>query len=290
MKKLILTFGIIIGLTVLCSTQALAVCDYSSKCAPKAYDLSSRGCQVTSKVTGMTFLAEKIAQSIIKKELKKATKEKFKVEMKSYSAKDLIQGRFKSLKISGANLEIDGVYLTSFEAKTSCDFNYVELQKNTIKFKENMAMNFAISISDMDLRKTVHSSGYLDMMNKINFSAMGITFFKLSGADVQIKNNKLYFTIKVTSPMSKKPVDILVRSDLKIEDGNIVMTKVDFVNMYTVLDLSKVTYLLNILNPLSFSTNILDNKNSQMNIQSVDIIGDKIYITGNLFIPKNTIK
>ncbi|MFA7659513.1 MAG: LmeA family phospholipid-binding protein [Candidatus Gastranaerophilaceae bacterium] len=286
MKKLVLIFV----LMVFCSTQAFAVCDYSAMCASKAYDLSSRGCQVTSRVTGMTFLAEKIAQSIIKRELRKETKEKFNVEMKSYSANDLLHGRFKSLKISGKNLEIDGVYLSSFEAKTLCDFNYVELNKKTLKFRENMAMEFSIVISDTDLRKTIQSVGYLDMLNKVNLSGMGITFFKLSGADVRLKNNKLYFTIKVTSPISAKPLDIVVRSDLKVEDGNIVMTKVDFANLFTVIDLSKAAYLLNALNPLTFSTEILNNKNSEMSVKSVDIIGDKVFIKGTVFIPKNTTK
>lgn len=283
MKKLVLIFG----LMIFCATQALAVCDYSAYCAPKAYDVSPRGFQITSRVTGMTFVAEKIAQMIIKKELKKATKEKFKVEMKAYSLGDLMAGRFKSLKMTGKNLEIEGVYLTAFEAKTACDFNYVELHKDTIKFKENMVMNFAIEISDLDLKKTVKSSGYLNKLNKVNLSALGMTFFKLSGADVQIKNNKLYFTIKVTTPMSSKPIPVVVSSDLKVEEGRIVVTKVALENLFTVIDLSKATYLLNALNPLTFSTDILDNKDSKMSIKSVDIIGDKIFITGNVFIPKN---
>lgn len=264
--------------------------DYSTMCAPKPYGLSSRPCQITSRVTGMTFLAEKIAQKIIKGELKKATKEKFKVEMKTYSLKDLAEGKFKSLKIYGKNLEIDGVYLSSFESKTLCDFNYVQLDKKTIKFKENMVMDYAIEISNNDLKKTVQSSGYIDMLNKINLSAVGITFFRLSGADVEIKNNKLYFTIKVTTPLSSKPTPILVRSDLKVEDGNIVMTKVDLVNLYTVIDLSKITYLLNILNPLTFSVDIMNNKDSQICVKTVNIIEDKVIIKGNVFIPKNTNK
>ena len=280
-------FSVSSSLVIMFATPAFAVCNYSDMCAPKAYDLSSRGCQVTSNITGMTFLAEKIAQSIIKGELKKATKEKFKVEMKSYSANDLLHGRFKSLKLSGKNLEIDGAYLTSLEIKTLCGFNYVELDKNSIKFKENMAMEFDLEISDIDLKKTIQSSGYLTRLNKINLSGMGITFFKLNGADVQVKNNKLYFTIKVTSPMSTKPILIVVRSDLKVEEGRIVMTKLDFVNLFTVIDLSKVTYLLNALNPLTFSTDILNNKNSKMSIQDVNIIGDRIFIKGNVFIPKN---
>lgn len=285
MKKLVIVLGLI---CCLFSTKAFAItCDYSSYCAPKPYNLSSQNCRTIQKITGMNFLTEKIAQNIIKKELKKATKEKFKVEMKSYSAKDLIQGKFKSLKFSGKNLEIEGAYLSSFEAKTLCEFNSVELVKNTIKFRENMVMDFAIEISNSDLKKTVKSTGYLDSLNKINLSGFGITFFKLNGAEVEIKNNKLYFTIKVTSPMSTKPLSMVVASDLKVENGQIVLTKLYFTNLFAIVDLSKMTYLLNALNPLTFSTDILNNKDSKMKINSVDIIGDRIFVKGNILIPKN---
>lgn len=286
MKKLVL----LLGLIFFTAGQAFAICDYTSMCA-QPYDLSSKSAQITSNITGMTFLTEKIAQSFIKSALKKETKEKFKVEMKSFSANDLMHGRFKSLKISGKNLEIEGVYLTSLNVQTLCDFNYVELNlnKKSIKFKENMIMGFSTEISDKDLRKTVQSTGYLEMLNKINLSSMGITFFKVSGADVQIKNNKLYFTINVTSPLSAIPISVIVRSDIKVEEGKIVLTRFDLVNPFTVIDLSKAAYILNALNPLTFSTNILNNKNSKMRVQSVDIIGDKILIKGTVFIPKNTI-
>lgn len=285
MKRLVL---LTIFMTLFIS-PAFAVCDYANMCAPKAYDVSSKGCQITSKVTGMTFLAEKVAQSIIKKELKKATKEKFKVKMEAYSASDLLHGRFKSLRIYGKNLDIDGVYLTSFETKTLCNFNYVELDKKSIKFRENMVMSYDIEISNEDLKKTVKSTGYLDMLNKTNLSAFGITFFKLEGADVELKNNKMYFTINVTTPLSAKPIPVMVRSDVKVEDGNIVLTKIDLVNIYTIIDLSKAAYLLNVLNPLDFSMDILENKNSKMVVKKVEIKGDKIFISGNVLIPKNTV-
>lgn len=284
MKKLVL----LLSLIFFTAGQAFAICDYTSMCA-QPYDLSSRSAQITSNITGMTFLTEKVVQSFIKSALKKETKEKFKVEMKSFSANDLLHGRFKLLRISGKNLEIDGVYLTSLDVQTLCDFNYVELNKKSIKFKENMIMGFSTEISDKDLRKTVQSTGYLEMLNKINLSGMGITFFKLSGADVQIKNNKLYFTINVTSPLSAIPISVIVRSDVKVEEGKIVLTRFDLVNPFTVIDLSKAAYILNALNPLTFSTNILNNKNSKMRVQSVDIIGDRILIKGTVFIPKNTI-
>lgn len=286
MKKLIL----VIGLMIFYAVPSFAMCDYSQMCAPRAYDLSSKGTQITSKITGTTFLAENLAQFLIKKELKKATKAKFKVKMKSYSASDLLHGRFKSLEISGKHLDIDGVYLTSLDIKTLCDFNYIELNKNSIKFRENMVMGYSTEISDKDLRKTVKSTGYLDKLNKTNLSAFGITFLKLEGADVQIKNNKLWFTIKVTTPMSSNPISVVLRSNLRVEEGNIVLTKIDFVNPFTVIDLSKATYLLNAINPLTFSIDILNNKNSKMSVQCVDIAGDKIIAKGSVFIPKNTNK
>lgn len=285
MKKFLLVLGLIIFGTM----PSFAVCDYAQMCAPKAYDLSSKGAQVASNVTGMTFLSERIADLIIKSQIKKITKGKLKVNMQSYSAKDLLDGRFKSLKISGRNLEVDGAYISKLEAQTLCNFNYVLLNKKSksVKFKENMVMAFSTEITNADLQKTVKSTGYLEKLNQTNLSAFGITFFKLQGADVQIKNNKLYFTIKITTPLSSMPVSVVVRSGLKVEDGNIVLTKIDFVNPFTVIDLSKATYLLNAINPLTFSVDILNNKESKMSIQTVDIVGDKIVVKGTIFIPKN---
>lgn len=287
MKKIIL---ILIAAFII-TNPAFAACDYTSKCAPKPYDLSSKFNQRVSKYTGVTFLTEKLAQSIIKGEIKKETKENFKVKVKSYSAADLAGGRFKSLSISGKNLEIEGTYLTSLEIKTLCDFNYVQLDKKSIKFKENMVVDFKTVISDTDLRKTMQSSGYLKDLNSVNLSAFGMTVFKLSGADVAIKNNKMYFTIKVTSALfGHKPLNIVVASDVKVEDGKIVLTKIDLVTFFTRLNLSDLTYLLNAINPLNFSLDILSNKDSKMQVQSVDITGDRITVNGTVFIPKNYTK
>lgn len=282
MKRLVL----ILCLVIFSSSQAIAACDYSYLCA-KPYDISSRGGQFVSKATGMTFISEKIANAIIQKELKKSTKAKLKVDMKSYSACDLMHGRFSYLKIYGKHIDIDDTYLTSFKLETLCKFNYVDLSHKTIKFKENLIMNYFMEISNEDLQKTVKSGGYIDMLNKVKLSGMGITFFKLSGADVKLKNNKLYFTIQVTTPFSSNPIPVEVSSEVKVEDGNIVLTKVSLLNTHTVLDLSKTNYILNLINPLTFSTDILNNKQSKMSVQNIEIKGDKIFIDGNIFIPKN---
>lgn len=283
MKKILLLLSFIIFI----SMPAFANCDYVNLCAPYAYNLSSKKWQLISMRLGGTLLSEKIAQIRIKNELKKITKQKFDVSVKSYSLQDLLGGRFKSITISGKNLNINGAYLTSLELKTLCDFNYVRFDKTPIQFKENMIVAFSTVISDEDLMKTMHSNGYLDKLNCVNVRGCGITFFKLSGAGVDIENNKLHFKIKVTSELLlEKPLDIDMSSNLNAKNGRIVLTKIDLKNVVKGVDLSKVANQLNSVNPLTFSLEVLENKNTKMCINHVEIVGNKIMINGNIFIPK----
>ena len=266
---------------------AFASCNYVSLCTPSAYNLSSKKWQIISMRLGGTLSSEKIAEARVKEELKKITKQKFDVSVKSYSLQDLLRGRFKSIKISGKNLNINGVYLTSLELKTLCDFNYVRFDKTPIQFKENMIVGFSAVISDEDLMKTMHSSGYLNKLNCVNVHGCGITFFKLSGAGVDLENNKLHFKIKVTSQLLlEKPLDVDMSTDLNAKNGRIVLTKIDLKNVVKGVDLSKVANQLNSFNPLTFSLEVLENKNTKMCINHVEIVGNKIMINGNIFIPK----
>lgn len=267
---------------------AFASCDYIGLCAPYAYNLSSKKGQMISKSLGATLLSEKIAQFRIREELKRATKQNFDVSVRSYSIQDLFFGRFKSVTISGKELNINGVHLTSLKLKSLCDFNYVQFDKTPIKFKENMIIGFSTTISDEDLLKTMQSSGYLDKLNCVNVHGCGITFFKLSGAGVDIKNNKLHFRVKITSQLLlEKPLDIEMSTDLKAKNGRIILTKIDLKNVVKGVDLSKVANQLNSVNPLTFSLEVLENKNTKMCINNVKIAKNEIIINGNIFIPRS---
>lgn len=290
MKKI--AFAIILMifcLIIFCAAPSFAACDYFNLCPKKSYGLSSKMGQAVSRGIGATSLSEKIAQARISSELKKATHQHFDVYVKSYSFQDFVHGRFKSIVISGKDLDIEGAHLSSLELKTLCDFNYVQFNRTPIRFKENLIIGFTTVISDDDLMKTVESNGYLDKLNCVNVKGCGITFFKLSGADVQIKNNKLFFKVRVTSQLLlAEPLDIKMSTDLKVEDGRIVFTKVDLSSLPNGMDLTNFAYRLNAINPLTFSLDVLENKNTKMCIKDVKIVGDKIIIKGNIFIPKNS--
>lgn len=286
MKKTLLFLCFVI----FCVTTSFAVCDYTEQCPNNEFALSSKSWRKFSNKIGATMLSEKVAEARIKKELKKVTDQKLNVSVKSYSFQDTLQGRLHSIIISGKNLNLEGVYLSSLELKTLCDFNYVQIDKNPIQFKENMIIRFTTVISDQDLMKTMKSNGYLNKLNCVNVKGCGITFFKLSGAGVSIKNDKLNFKVKVTSELLlEKPLDIDISSDLTIKDGRIVFTKVDLGNISTNVDLSRVGSRLNAMNPLIFSLDVLENKNTKMCIKSVKIVEDKVIVVGNVFIPKTVL-
>ena len=171
MKKIICGFLTLI-LFACVAPKAFASCDYTKYCV-EPYDLSSGFSKYFCKFTGTDLVVNKLVQSILKKELKKSTREKFEVELDSFSTKDLSEGRFKSLSISGKDLEIEGIYLSSLDIITICDFNYIDMSdKSTIRFKENLLMQYDIVISQNDLNKTMDSAGYMAMLNTINITGL----------------------------------------------------------------------------------------------------------------------
>lgn len=286
-KKILSLFtAILIGL----SAQAS---DLSAMCA-QPYDLSMKGTQVLTNVTGMTFLSQAIANSIVKKELKKATgtKKGFKVKMKSYSAKDLANGRFKSLDINGKNLNMDGIYVSNFNASTICDFNYVKATPKSVKFKENFAMNYSMTLTNDDLRKTVLSDEYIKFLKSLNLKMGGLNLFELKNADVKMKDGKFIFSLAMNNTMFNYsiPLNLDVSAKMKIQNGKFQVSEVAWENINRKVSLTQITNLLNVINPLNFTVDILNNPSSKVALKTFDIKDNNLNIAGTIFIPKNTVE
>jgi len=282
-------------ITILCLclflfTTAANSEEIAAMCA-QPYDMSWKGTKLLTNVTGMTFLSQAIANSIVKKELRKSMGSKdFKVKMKSFSAKDLADGRFKSLNITGKNLNLDGVYLSEFEASTICDFNYVKATTKSIKFKENFGINYSMKVSNEDLKKTVLSKDYLKYLSSFNIKAGSVNILELKNVDVNLKDDKFYFSINMNNTIFNYsvPFNVDVAAKMKIQNGKIKVTEVSWLNKNKTINLSQLTNILNIINPLKYTVNVLDNENAKVELKTLDIHCDKLVMDGTLFIPKNT--
>lgn len=265
--------------------------NWSSYCV-QPYDLSLKGTQILTNITGMSFLSRSIANSVIKNELKKASGTNgFKVKMKTYSAKDLLDGRFKSLNITGKNLDIDGLHISNFSADTVCDFNYVKATTKSVTFKDNFIMKYNLDITEDDLRKTVISDDYVKKLKSLNLNILGLNLFELKNVDVKLENNKFYYMLGMNNKIFNKsiPLNLVISANVAIVNGKIKTRHITLENFNTkLISISQASKLLNLINPLSFTINIAGNSNSKITLSNMIIQDKKIILDGILFIPKNT--
>lgn len=283
MKKIILSF------VLLLAVQGVQAQDCSTLKCPAPYDLTSGFSRGMSTVTGQKFLSEKIGEKLVKKAIKKnITSGDIKVNLDAYSVRDLKAGRFKSLEINGKNVDIQGVYISSFNAKTLCNFNYIANDKRgNYIVKEYIPASFNATITEEDLNKTMLSSDYKRMIDDINSIGGNLNIFQITSTNIKLKNDKMYYVLKYSMPFVRKTKELVITANLKVENGQIELANTSFLNNSMALDVDKLSKLINYINPLDFSAKILENKDAKFNIETVNISNGKITIDGNMTILKD---
>ena len=278
MKKFLITLGIM----TLTAASVWAKCD--DFMCPSSMELSNAFSRGLSNITGSTFLATKTAQSILKSQIKKEAEGDFDVKLKAYSMPDLKAGRFKSL-------EADDVYLSMLKLKTLCDYNYIVYdQKNkTATFKENFGMAFATTITEDDLNNTMNANGYKELIDEINSMGKAYNLFNITQSKAKLRNNKFMYVFQVRIPLLNTKQNIVVSSDVNIFNGKLYLSHTKVLNNLFSLDLSNLSYVINYLNPLSFSLGILENKDATLTVKDAAIKDNRIDIDGTIIVLKDVV-
>lgn len=284
-SKLLLVF-----LLVLFSIQGALAQDLSAYCA-QPHDLSTKPTRFFSKITGTTAITQNIANSLIKKELRNTTGSKaLKAKIKTFSATDLLDGRFKSLTLKGSNLNFNGVYITNFDAKTICSFNNIKANKSPVVFKDNFAMQYDMLLSSDDLNKTLNSPEYQAILSMLNVKSFGINLFNINKVNVSLDSDKFIFSLLMNNDLFgyKVPINMNVSTKLAVENGKIKVSELLLDNnKNSKINLSQLASLLNVINPISVSTNILGSDNAKVAVDNLKIEKNKLNISGTLFVPKS---
>lgn len=280
MKKILLLLGLLIAFS---SVSYGSECSYT--CVEK-YNMNNKFSSFISSITGLNFARTKITESIMKKTINKSVKGgKLDVDIDSYSAKDLANGIFKSLKISGKNISVDDIYLTFLELKSLCEFNYIEYdRKGNLVFKEDFPMSFEIQMSNDDLNKSMQSEHYKKVINDVN--KLGFGGIKVSSTQASIRGNKFYYSFVISIPFMKDK-KIEISADLKVKNGAIDFENTRLSSNSFNFDLKKVGFLMKYLNPLDFSVNIFNNKDAKAYIRNIAIKNNIIITDGIIIIPKD---
>ena len=283
MKKIILLLVVLFASMLGVSA---ADCDYSCV-AP--YNLNNKFRAVFSNITGANALVENRLESILKKEvLKIASADEIKINIDSYSPKDLKNGIFKSLYVNGKNVVINNIYLDSLELKTLCDFNYIKQSGKEIVFVEEMPLSFSLSMTDETLNKTIQNEKYQKIIKDLNRigNSYGV-LLQIASTKVSVKNNKLYYVIGFDVPFINQEHKIVIQTDLRVKDGKINFNNTRLVSNKFNLNLSKLDFIINYLNPFDYSVQIFDNKNAKVIVKNVELKENKISASGVMVVPKD---
>ena len=125
-------------------------CEYT---CVEPYDLTSSTSRFFSTITGQRYLSQKIGESLIKKSIKKnIVSGKINANLESYSTKDLKEGKFKSIQITGKDVNIQGIEIKSFSAKTLCRFNYLSQNKSgDVILREDIPLSIKAVVTEENL-------------------------------------------------------------------------------------------------------------------------------------------
>lgn len=283
MKK----FLVLLGAIVISSTSAFATDCSSFKCPANPYSDNLS----ISNVTGTNFLAERIANTIIKKQILKDSQGKYKVNLESYNIAALKKGIFKSLEITGEDTVTDGIYASMIKLRTVCDYNYIEInnKEKTTTFKEDFGMAYAVQFTESDLNKTMANSQYTDLIRKVNSIGNTTKMFNISSTSAKIINNKLVYVMRVAVPLLNLKKDVAIQTDLKVRNGEIIIDEAELMTEAMKVDVNKLLKLVNYLDPLDFSMELMKNKDANMQVKEVNIKDNKINVSGLITVTKDVV-
>jgi len=242
------------------------------------YDLSPVASRYVTRTLGVDFLSKQVVKGILRKNINKTVSGHYDIELDSYGALDLVGGRFKGIEISGENLLINNVAVTRFDARTICNFNYINYKENPVEFLTQIPMTVDILLTDNDINKTFFNKEYKRQIEKIN--EIFKNFFEIKDIYTEIKNNKLYFYLKAESPMLNLPIKLTISSNVSVENGGLELTDMVADGVGGLVPEKLVRRLMNLINPLVYTIDSLEGSNSDIIVKKIKIIDNKIQING----------
>ena len=250
-----------------------------------AADKYSEDCLKNSKHFAiMNPMAEGIVEHAIKRALKKETGANFKVKFTGYTLSSMKKGIFKELELTGKDVAVDEMIIPYVHLKSLSDYNYVDYTKDPIQFKSDMTYAYDMLLSEESLNKALEHGNYKAVLNNINNIAYPM--FQIKGVKTKIMNDKFYILTSYNFPIAPSPRDkvFVASSDFEVKNGKIRAINVKLDSAYGKVSLNKVANMLNLLNPLEFTMQLLDSKQCNGNIENVKIVDNRVKINGKIFV------
>lgn len=235
-------------------------------------------------ILSMNIAAEKVVKTAIKRSLKKEAPGKYKVKFKGYTLSSLRAGIFKYIEITGKNVVVKGIDLPYFNAKSVTDYNRIDYNQHPIVFLSDMEFDCILHLSEKSINDALDTEEYIKVLRKINTKAYPL--FTINKVKVKIRHNKIYIIMSYNFPLKPRDKDrtFVVSSGVKVVNNYIKACDVSFDEAYGNLPMKKVINLINLLNPLNFTVNLVDSKYGEVKVKEIKILDDIVVVNGKMYI------
>lgn len=225
---------------------------------------------------------EGIAQSVIRKSLKKETGANFKVKFNGYTLSSMKKGIFKYLEITGKDVIVEGIEVPYVNIKTLSDYNYVDYTQDPVVFKSDMYFAYSMKLSEKSINDALKNQDYQKTIQKVN--KLAYPLFTINDVCVRIRNNKVYIIMQYNFPISpaKQNKSFMISTSFKVENGQIKAHNIGLDKAYGNLSIDKITNLVNLLDPLSFTIDLMDSKKCKGKLDNLEIKDNLIQVNGRL--------
>lgn len=232
----------------------------------------------------MNPLVERIAESQIRKSLKKETGAKFKVKFEGYTLSSMKAGVFKNLELTGKNTSVEGIEIPYINLKTLSEYNRIDYTVDPVIVKSDMTLYYEIHLSEKSINDALKSKEYKNIIQKVNKKAYPL--FMLNDVQARIRNNKAYIIMDYNFPINPvgKNRTFMVSTNFSIINGIIKARDIGIDNAYGNLPLEKVTNLINLLDPLSFTLDLMNSQKCKGKIENVKMVDNIFQINGKIFV------
>lgn len=231
-------------------------------------------------------IVEKIVQNYIQKKAKEelGKKSKVKVKFESYSIATLKKGIFKYFEITGKNVLYEGIHVPYMNLKTISDYNWIDYEKNPVEFKSDMVFNYELHLDEQAISDALNNEKYKSNLNNVN--NLMHPFFAVRNVDIKINDNRVYIYVQYSVPLVNinKEYKMAIVSDFKVSNGRIKPDNLRIEQGYRNISLRKITHLINLLDPLTYTLKILENKQCTANIEYIKIDDNVIKVSGKVLV------
>ena len=153
-----------------------------------------------------------------------------------------------------------------------------------MKIISDMIFNYTMELDEKAINQALKHKSFEKKLQRVN--KLAYPLFTLQEVKTRIRLDRLYVIMEYNLPLasSKKNKTFMVSTGFKVDNGKIRAENVNIDKAYGSLPLDKVTNLINLIDPLTFTLDLVKDKKCNGKIENIKFEDNNIQINGKIYI------